>query len=112
VTFPGKQWQMPKWFSWLWHRESKDRLPLKLGWVRGEQKVVWTPDSKTLEVFTLGEDGNEPHPLFSGKVDEAPRDEVTQLRAWFEATLIYRDEEFRLNREDIEVLKSLGYVSD
>jgi arylsulfatase A-like enzyme len=112
VTFPGKQWQMPKWFSWLWHRESEDRLPLKLGWIRGEQKVVWTPGSKTLELFTLGEDGNGAQPVFSGKVDESPQDEVTQLQAWFEATLIYRDEKFRLRQEDIEVLKSLGYVSD
>jgi arylsulfatase A-like enzyme len=112
VTFPGKPWQMPKWFSWLWHRESKDRLPLKLGWIRGEQKVVWTPKSKTLELFTLGEDGNGAQPVFFGKVQECSQDEVTQLQAWFEATLIYRDEEFRLRREDIEVLKSLGYVSD
>jgi hypothetical protein len=112
LTFPGKKWQAPKWLSWLWYYDSKKRLPLKLGWIRGTQKVVWTPGSETVELLTLDGEGNGTQVLFSGQTNESHRADINELQAWFEATLMYRDDEFRLKQKDLEVLRSLGYVSD
>ncbi len=112
VTFAGKNWEAPRWLSWMWYVDSRDRLPLKMGWVLEEQKIIWTPRSNKVEVFDVAKDQKEIEPVFLGKTKDRYQRQVNQLLAWFKATAIYRDEPSPLKKKDIEILKSLGYVGD
>lgn len=112
LTFPGKKWQAPKWLSWIWYHDSRDRLPLKMGSLREQQKMIWTPGNNKVEVFDLGNDSTETQPIYSGKLNGAYRTQVNHLLGWFEATTIYRKDQPRIKKKDIEVLRSLGYIGD
>ena len=91
---------------------ARDRLPLKMGWVLEEQKIIWTPRSNKVEVFDVAKDQREIEPVFLGRTKDRYQRQVNQLLAWFKATAIYRDEPSPLQKKDIEILKSLGYVGD
>jgi hypothetical protein len=112
VTFAGKNWEAPRWLSWMWYVDSRDRLPLKMGWVLEEQKIIWTPRSNKVEVFDVAKDRREIEPVFLGKTKDRYQRQVNQLLAWFKATAVYLDAPSPLDKKDLEILKTLGYVGD
>jgi arylsulfatase A-like enzyme len=107
VTFAGKKGFFPQFLSWMWIHEKE--LPLRMGRTTGASKVIWTPGDKNLRFFDLSRD---PYELAPTKVKSNTADyerETTRLARWFSATAIDPNEA-KLTEQDIEVLKSLGYI--
>jgi arylsulfatase A-like enzyme len=107
VTFAGKKGYAPKWLSWMWVRY--DRLPLRLGRTQGSEKLVWTPQDASLEVFDLAEDALELDPNVVDKESETYRRHTASLTKWYKTTDLDPGDS-RLTKRDVEILRSLGYV--
>ena len=107
VTFAGKKGFAPAWLSWLWVRE--DALPLRFGRIDGAAKSIWSPGDEEVLVFDLRRDPWELKPRLHRPGDGYFKNRTSQLRAWFARTE-RRAAEQQLSRQDMEVLKSLGYV--
>ena len=86
LTFAGKKGWTPSWlsFSWAWLRYPK--LPLRLGWLNGPAKSVWTPRDKSLLIFDLASDVHELDPLSVSSENDRFSEETTALELWFKAT--------------------------
>ncbi len=110
MTFPGKPGQAPKWISWLWHLPSGKKLPLKMGQLRGDRKLIWTPTSNEVEVFNLAQDRNEENPIFAGESPSPIRARVDHLKSWYRSTNRHAKNRPTLKKRDIEVLRTLGYI--
>lgn len=107
VTFAGKKGFAPAWLSWLWVRENE--LPLRFGRIDGATKSIWSPGDEEILVFDLRRDPWELKPRLHRPGDASFRNRSSQLRTWFARTE-RRAAEPQLSRQDMEVLKSLGYV--
>jgi arylsulfatase A-like enzyme len=107
LTFAGKKGFAPTWLSWLWIQKSE--LPLQMGHTDGTRKSVWIPASELVNIFDLRKDPQENAPRTVSGGASAYRIETASLGRWFKATEARAVEE-KLTREDLEVLKSLGYV--
>ena len=107
VSFAGRKGFAPRWMSWLWARPSA--LPLHMGETAGWRQLVWTPSGKSLSVVNLDQDPLGLRPAVLGNDDEEYQARAASLKRWFEATDL--DEgEITMNKRDVEVLKSLGYL--
>ncbi len=109
LTFAGKKGWTPSWlsFSWAWLRNT--RLPLRLGWLQGPKKSVWTPREKSLLIFDLATDAAELDPLAVSSENDRFEEETTALELWFKATDLTEADLKRAKRDE-EILKSLGYT--
>ena len=111
MTFPGKPWQMPKWLSWMWHIPSGKKLPLKMGKISKDEKIIWTPKTKWLEVYNLVQDSQEMEPILVGRPSGAYQPHVNQLLSWFKSTNRHGKNRMATTRRDIEILETLGYIN-
>jgi len=111
VTFAGKKWEAPSWVSWLWYSDSRKRMPLKIGRISGDEKVIWTPDTGKIEVYNIAHDPQELEPLPASAADQGFRQEVNDIGKWFSATAVYLDNPPALDEKDREALRSLGYTA-
>ena len=86
LTFAGKKGWTPSWlsFSWAWLRYPK--LPLRLGWLNGPTKSVWTPREKSLLIYDLASDLHELDPLSVSSENDRFAEETSALEIWFKAT--------------------------
>ncbi len=109
LTFAGKKGWTPSWlsFSWAWLRRT--RLPLRLGWLQGETKSVWTPREKSLLIYDLAIDAGELDPLRVSSENDRFEEETNALELWFKATDLTKEDLKRAKRDE-EILKSLGYT--
>ena len=107
VAFAGRKGFAPRWVSWLWVRDST--LPLHVGETVGFRKLVWTPGEKSLSVVNLEQDPLELRPAVLREGDTEYYTRAASLKRWFEATDL-EEGEITMNKRDIEVLKSLGYL--
>ena len=109
LTFAGKKGWAPSWlsFSWAWLRYPQ--LPLRLGWVNGLTKSVWTPREKSLLIYDLARDVHELDPLSVSSENDRFAEETTALEIWFKATNLTEADMKRAKRDE-EILKSLGYT--
>lgn len=111
LTFAGKKWEAPSWLSWLWYSDSRKRLPLKIGRITGNEKIIWTPDSGKIEVYNIRQDPRELEPLPAASADPGFRAEIGDVNKWFSATAVYLDSPPALDERDKEALRSLGYAA-
>jgi arylsulfatase A-like enzyme len=107
VTFPGKKGFAPGWLSWLWVNEGS--LPLRLGHLDDSRKLRWSPGERELVAFDLKADSDELQPRPIDKASQQYSAASERLRTWFEQTES-RAREQELLKEDLEVLRSLGYI--
>ncbi len=110
VTFPGKPGIAPKWLSWLWHFPSGKKLPLKMGRIVQDEKIIWTPKSRGLEVYDVVKDREEKTPIFAGSPNGAYQPYVNRLLGWFKSTNRHGNNRTAMTKRDIEILKTLGYI--
>jgi arylsulfatase A-like enzyme len=107
VTFPGKKGFAPKWLSWIWVQNQE--LPLQFGFIDGKRKTIWAPDEGWVRVSDLGRDPGESSSriLSEGRPYHTT---TSHLSRWFSRTETRGGQQAELSAEDIETLKSLGYV--
>lgn len=107
VTFPGKKGFAPKWLSWIWITEEE--LPSKFGYLDGMSKFIWSPDEGELAMYNVARDPQEIQPQILKTGTPPYKAETKRLQTWFSRTES-RASETKMSQEDLEVLKSLGYV--
>ena len=101
-TFKGTLKRFTKFFA-----RGVPRRPSYLGCVDGQLKFILKPDSSSLEVYDLGSDPAERQDLSGRWAENNP---APSLTAWYEQGLNRESNRTVLTREEIEQLKSLGYV--
>lgn len=112
VTFSGKKGWVPKWLSWMWYTDSRDRRPLRMASVGGDLKTIFQPRKGRVQVYDLAADPYELSPLCEGKRERCDGrfgPHVAALVDWFDTTAS-REGVAELEKEDLEALRSLGYV--
>lgn len=107
MTFPGKKGFAPRWLSWLW--VSDRELPLRFSYVTGPNKLIWSPDEETLLEFNVLKDPRELHPKVLEASGQRYKSETSRLSSWFARTESQAAEK-EISEQDMEVLKSLGYI--
>ncbi len=110
VTFSGKPGIAPKWLRWLWYSSSEKHLPLKIGHIRSDRKIIWTPARNKIEEYNLRLDRKEMKPIFAGKPNGQYKSSINGLKLWFESTNRHVHKPTKMKKKDIEVLRSLGYI--
>ncbi len=102
----------PRWMSIFWTWAETKRTPSLTGLVDGDLKVISSGSNDALRVYRLSD-------VFS-KAEPIPLKDVTvsnqagyreDLDSWFKATNRGLKPQGHLSKEDVEMLKSLGYVS-
>jgi hypothetical protein len=107
VAFAGKKGFAPNWLSWMWVHESK--LPLRIGWTEGPQKMIWSPGQQSIAAFNTESDPLELDAKVLRAGDPSYKTQTAALRRWFESTDL-EESDVKLSSRDVEVLKSLGYI--
>lgn len=99
----------PQWISWVWKWAETKRTPLEVGFVEGGLKVVSSDEGKSLKVYELRNEFLTER--LKADVDEARLAEYRRrIGSWYKETNRGLNAEGYLTEEDIEMLKSLGYV--
>jgi len=99
----------PRWISWLWSWAKTKMTPSNLGFASRDLKVVLEEDQRQPRVFQLDATGNVELP--SSNIAAARLAEYGQrLNKWFQNTNRGLKPESQLSEEDIEMLRSLGYI--
>jgi arylsulfatase A-like enzyme len=99
----------PNWVSWLWTWAKTKMVPSRLGFAEGQLKFVLEGDERQPHVFHLDA---------TARV-ETPREEPelkitayqTRLTEWLDRTNRGLPAQGGLSQEDIEMLRSLGYIN-
>jgi arylsulfatase A-like enzyme len=107
VTFAGKKGFMPAWLSWVWIHDGE--FPLALGHISGTTKSIWKPAAKSLQIVNLAADPLETKPQVVTNGAQRYRIETARMTQWFQRTN-GREGKESLSKQDVEILKSLGYV--
>lgn len=107
LTFAGKKGFFPQWLAWLWADPGEG--PLRIGVTDGARKLIWTPGARRLAAYRLDEDPFELRPsLIKPRTADFER-ETARLDQWFRATNRGLGAS-ALTDEDVEALRSLGYL--
>jgi Sulfatase len=102
----------PKWMSVFWTWAETKRTPSLIGLVEGNTKVISSGGQNALQVYRLSD-------VFS-RTERIPSKDVNlskltgyreDLDSWFKATNRGLEPQGRLSKEDLEMLKSLGYAN-
>ncbi len=102
----------PKWMSMFWTWTETKRTPALMGLVEGNTKVISSGAPDALKVYRLSD-------VFS-RVQLVPSKDVNlsamtgyreDLDAWFKKTNRGLEPQGKLSKEDLEMLKSLGYAN-
>lgn len=107
LTFGGKKGFWPRWLSFLW--THLDERPLRVGLKAGARKLVYSPQSGSLEVYDLVRDPHELSPARPARRSPLYRTETARLEQWLEATMGAVGQN-RMTEKDLRILRSLGYI--
>ncbi|MCW5982536.1 MAG: sulfatase [Bryobacteraceae bacterium] len=107
LTFAGKKGFVPRFLSFLW--THLDDRPLWVGQLTGNRKVLWSPQGESMEIFDLGADPYEKAPAKPKRTTRIYEGETARLQHWYDFTSGASGEN-RMTSQDIEALKSLGYL--
>jgi arylsulfatase A-like enzyme len=111
VTYAEPVLHLPRWLTWMWSwAESKKRTPSRLGFIRGNMKIVLA-GSKSPQVWQLRDQFKAERAVNDNPVISADAKLYGRfLSAWFQQTNTGIPAENRLSQKDIEMLHSLGYT--
>jgi arylsulfatase A-like enzyme len=99
----------PRWISWVWSWAKTKMTPSNLGFAMQDLKVVLKEDASQPQVFHLDAAGNVELP--TGDIAATQLAEYGQrLNKWFQTTNRGLKPESQLSQQDIEMLRSLGYI--
>jgi arylsulfatase A-like enzyme len=100
----------PQWISWVWTWAETKRVPSEVGFVQDNLKVITDGEEKSLKVYELKNQFLTEHAV--ADLDQAKVSEYRgRIGAWFKETNRGVKAQGHLSEEDIEMLKSLGYVN-
>jgi hypothetical protein len=102
----------PQWMSMFWTWAETKRAPSLQGLVEGSMKVIRSGDHNALKVFRLADDFSEEKQLPAGDVSVANISGYKEdLDTWYQHTNRGLSPQGRLSKQDLEMLKSLGYAN-
>ena len=81
-----------------------------MGQILKDEKIIWTPKSKWLEVYNLVQDSQEMAPILVGRSRGPYQPHVNHLLSWFKSTNRRGKNRMATTRRDIEILETLGYI--
>lgn len=102
----------PQWMSMFWTWAETKRDPALTGFVEGDTKVISSGDNDALKVYRLSDAFSKETSLPSNQTNVANLSGYKEnLDTWFKDTNRGLEPQGHLSKEDIEMLKSLGYAS-
>ena len=102
----------PQFISMFWTWAETKRAPSLQGLVEGNMKVIRSADNSALKVFRLGDDFSQEKQLSTSDVGVASISGYKEdLDSWFQDTNRGLSPQGRLSKQDLEMLKSLGYAN-
>jgi Sulfatase len=102
----------PQLLSMFWTWAETKRTPSLQGFVEGDIKVITSGDNDALNVFRLDDAFTQEKQLKSSDVSIANRSGYREdLDTWYKQTNRGLNPQGRLSKQDLEMLKSLGYAS-
>jgi arylsulfatase A-like enzyme len=95
--------------------ELLTREPIRIAMIKGTQKFVVWPDSGEKALYDIAADPLERRNLLEARAVDtsaaaAPSGWDTELHAWWQRNDRLRPDDFTLSPEDLERLRSLGYI--
>jgi arylsulfatase A-like enzyme len=102
----------PQWMSMFWTWAETKRDPSLTGFVEGNLKVISSGDNDDLTVYRLSDVFSKAQKVPSGSVEVAKISSYKeQLDTWFKDTNRGLEPQGHLSKQDLEMLKSLGYAN-
>ena len=102
----------PQWMSMFWTWAETKRDPSMMGFVKGNLKVISSGGNDALTVFRLSDNYSKATQLAIKDVKVADRSAYKEeLDNWFKDTNRGLAPQGHLTKQDMEMLKSLGYAS-
>ncbi len=102
----------PQWMSMFWTWAETKRDPSLTGFVEGSVKVISSGNNDTLKVYRLSDAYSKEKLLPTNEVKVANLSGYKEdLDTWFKDTNRGLDPQGHLSKQDLEMLKSLGYAS-
>jgi arylsulfatase A-like enzyme len=102
----------PQWMSLFWTWAETKRTPSLRGFVEGDTKVIAPGDSDALKVYRLADAFSQEKQLPSTDVSIVHISAYKEnLDTWFKQTNRGLNPQGRLSKQDLEMLKSLGYAN-
>jgi arylsulfatase len=99
----------PRWISWIWSWAKAKMSPSNLGFASRDLKVVLEEDKPRPRVYRLDMTANLEQPT-----DDIAASQLSEygerLNKWFQKTNRGLKPEGKLSQEDVELLRSLGYI--
>lgn len=99
----------PRWISWVWTWAKTKMTPSHLGFASRNLKVVLEEEDRRPKVYRLDTTANIEHST-DGIAASQLNEYGERLNTWFEETNRGLHSEGQLSEEDIEMLRSLGYL--
>ena len=102
----------PQWMSLFWTWAETKREPSLQGFVEGSIKVIRSADNNALRVYRLEDGFTQEKELPSGNVNVANLSGYREdLDTWYKDTNRGLEPQGHLSKQDLEMLKSLGYAN-
>jgi arylsulfatase A-like enzyme len=102
----------PQWMSMFWTWAETKRAPSLQGFVEGNIKVIRSTDNSALKVYRLQDGFTQEKELSSGDVNVADLSGYREdLDTWYKDTNRGLEPQGHLSKQDLEMLKSLGYAN-
>ena len=102
----------PRWMSLFWTWAETKRTPTLTGFVEGNLKVISSGGPDALRVYRLSDVFSQAQQIPSKGVNLATMTGYREdLDSWFKATNRGLEPQGHLSKEDLEMLKSLGYAN-
>lgn len=102
----------PQWMSIFWTWAETKRAPSLQGFVEGNIKVIRSADSNALKVYRLQDGFTQEKELPSSDVNVANLSGYREdLDTWYMDTNRGLEPQGHLSKQDLEMLKSLGYAN-
>lgn len=112
VTYAEPTLLPPQWMSIFWTWAETKRMPSLQGFVEGNIKVIRPGDNNALRVYRLEDGFSQEKQLSSGDVKVADLSGYREdLDTWFKDTNRGLEPQGHLSKQDLEMLKSLGYAN-
>ncbi|MBI1941488.1 MAG: sulfatase [Acidobacteria bacterium] len=99
----------PRWISWVWTWAKTKMTPSHLGFASRNLKVVLEEEDRRPKVYRLDTTANIERST-DGIAASQLNDYGERLNTWFQETNRGLQSEGKLSEEDLEMLRSLGYL--
>ncbi|MEJ2007178.1 MAG: sulfatase [Acidobacteriota bacterium] len=102
----------PQWMSMFWTWAEVKRTPVKMGFVVGNLKVVSHGSQDALTIYRLSDEFSKAEQLPAKSMNVAKLSSFKEdLDSWYDKTNRGLEPQGHLTKQDVEMLKSLGYAS-